>query len=376
MGGQLRLRRTATGVNGGSFIVTVRLTDGQSFTADATAGTGATVNGLYRQTPLTQNQGRVGVGVMDPQNVMDIVTGNGSGVANEANCIRLRNSVVDGDAMTLQMGATNAAAGGPGGGSNNQGYAYLQGVFWGGGNDTIALNPQGGGVAVGPHTAYEALDVQGNIRSRAPADAPMSEMGRFAFGEANSLYGNSPAYIAGIYDKSNPFYGSGITLNTVANADTSGSNGIERMRITSDGNVGIGTSAPDKLLSVNGDASKVGSSSWATFSDERLKNIKGGFVAGIDELMQIAPIRYRYKRNNPLGIRDEHEHVGVSAQQIERVLPEAVSKNAKGYRMVDNDPIIWTMLNAIKQQQAQMQAQKARIESLESQVRALTRTHR
>jgi hypothetical protein len=138
-------------------------------------------------------------------------------------------------------------------------------------------------------------------------------------------------------------------------------------------NVGIGTTTPDQLLSVNGDASKTGSSTWATFSDERLKNIKGGFVAGIDELMQISPIRYRYKRDNPIGIRDQKDHVGVSAQQIERVLPEAVSKNAKGYRLVDTDPIIWTMLNAIKQQEARARAQQSRIDSLEAQLRALTR---
>src|SRR3954454_20657647 len=35
------------------------------------------------------------------------------------------------------------------------------------------------------------------------------------------------------------------------------------------GRVGIGTTAPDQLLSVNGDASKVGGGSWQTFSDER-----------------------------------------------------------------------------------------------------------
>ena len=31
--------------------------------------------------------------------------------------------------------------------------------------------------------------------------------------------------------------------------------------------------------------------------------------------------------------------------------PEAVSKNDRGYLLVNNDPILWTMLNAIKEQQ-------------------------
>src|ERR1051326_214227 len=69
------------------------------------------------------------------------------------------------------------------------------------------------------------------------------------------------------------------------------------------GRVGIGTNAPDQLLSVNGEASKVGGGSWATFSDERLKNIKGQFNSGLKAVMQLQPIRFEYKPNNPLGIK-------------------------------------------------------------------------
>src|SRR5689334_12188296 len=76
------------------------------------------------------------------------------------------------------------------------------------------------------------------------------------------------------------------------------------------GRVGIGTNAPDQLLSVNGEASKVGGGSWATFSDERLKNIKGQFNSGLKAVMQLQPIRFEYKPNNPLGINSRGEHVG------------------------------------------------------------------
>jgi hypothetical protein len=37
-------------------------------------------------------------------------------------------------------------------------------------------------------------------------------------------------------------------------------------------NVGIGTTTPDNLLTVNGSAGKPGGGSWGTFSDGRLKN--------------------------------------------------------------------------------------------------------
>src|SRR6185369_13540266 len=73
------------------------------------------------------------------------------------------------------------------------------------------------------------------------------------------------------------------------------------------GNVGIGTSAPTDLLSVNGNASKPGGGTWTVFSDERLKNIKGNFSSGLKAWMQLQPLRYEYKQNNALGLKSEGE---------------------------------------------------------------------
>jgi len=135
------------------------------------------------------------------------------------------------------------------------------------------------------------------------------------------------------------------------------------------GNVGIGTSAPTELLSVNGTAGKPGGGSWSVFSDERLKNIKGPFNSGLKAVMQLQPIRYEYKPANALGIKLGGQQIGFTAQAVQQVIPEAVSQTESGYLMVNNDPIIWTMLNAIKEQQAE-------IEKLKSEVRRLRATRR
>jgi len=101
--------------------------------------------------------------------------------------------------------------------------------------------------------------------------------------------------------------------------------------------------------------------------------------------MKINPVRYRYKADNAMGIRDQEEHVGLVAQEVQKVIPEAVTENSKGYLLLNNDPIIWTMLNAIKEQQtliqkqqqqirarqAQMKTQQAQINQLSSQVKAI-----
>lgn len=151
----------------------------------------------------------------------------------------------------------------------------------------------------------------------------------------------------------------------------------EVVSVLQTGSVGIGTTAPDQKLSVNGDASKVGGGSWQNFSDERLKNIKGQFNLGLKAIMQLQPLRYEYLTNNALGLRSEGEHIGFGAQSVEKVIPEAVTKNSQGYMMVNNDPILWTMLNAIKEQQKEIEQLKTEIKQLRGKkVRAHSRRRR
>lgn len=145
--------------------------------------------------------------------------------------------------------------------------------------------------------------------------------------------------------------------------------GLDRLTINTTGQVGIGTNAPTDLLSVNGSASKPGGGSWSNFSDERLKNIKGSFNLGLNAVMKLQPIRYEYKRDNALGLKSEGEHIGFGAQSLQKVIPEAVNSTESGYLTVNNDPIIWTMLNAIKEQQKE-------IEQLKTEVRRLRATAR
>jgi hypothetical protein len=149
--------------------------------------------------------------------------------------------------------------------------------------------------------------------------------------------------------------------------------GTVRSAIFSDGNdsfingggrFGINTAAPDQTLSVNGDASKTGGNTWLAFSDERLKTIKGRFTTGLSAVMRLQPIRYEYLKNNALGLKSEGEHIGFGAQTLQKVIPEAVTQNSAGYLMVNSDPIIWTMLNAIKEQQKEIEQLKGQIRRL------------
>lgn len=156
-----------------------------------------------------------------------------------------------------------------------------------------------------------------------------------------------------------------ISTNALSNSRLSFSSqgGTDTLNLVS-GNVGIGTTSPDQKLSVNGDADKTGGNTWLAFSDERLKNIKGNFNSGLKAVMQLQPIRYEYKQDNALGLKSNGEHIGFGAQAVQKIIPEAVTKNSAGYLMVNGDPIMWTMLNAIKEQQKEIEQLKSEIQKL------------
>ena len=148
--------------------------------------------------------------------------------------------------------------------------------------------------------------------------------------------------------------------------------GNDILTILANGQVGIETTLPDNTLTVNGSADKPGGGSWGTFSDGRLKTVAGTYDAGLDAIMKLTPVRYHYKEQNAMGIKDDQEHVGFVAQEVEKVIPEAVTRNSQGYLLVNNDPILWTMLNALKEQQAEIDALTRSVHDKDGQIRKLT----
>lgn len=128
----------------------------------------------------------------------------------------------------------------------------------------------------------------------------------------------------------------------------------------------------------SGNNKQPGGGSWLATSDIRLKDVHSKFTRGLGDILTLEPIKYNYKKDNPEDLPSDKEYVGLSAQEVEKVIPEAVSTDNKGYLQISNDPIIWTMLNAIKelagkddvlkQENAQL---KAKVENLEQRLNAL-----
>lgn len=137
--------------------------------------------------------------------------------------------------------------------------------------------------------------------------------------------------------------------------------------------VGINTILPTETLSVNGNANKTGGATWLAFSDRRVKKNVAAFNDGLDVVMRLDPVTFQYKQNS--GYSDtEKQFVGFIAQDVEKVAPymvttfddsEGPSKLADK-RVFDESALSKILVNAVQEQQLQIEALNARIKQLEA----------
>ena len=140
--------------------------------------------------------------------------------------------------------------------------------------------------------------------------------------------------------------------------------GSEAMRIDASNNLGIGITIPTAQLHTTGTVrfANFGAGTMQTdangnvsvSSDERLKNIQGDFDRGLEDLLQLRPIEYKWKDST--GYDTENSYYGFSAQNVQMSIPEAVGEDNRGFLTLADRPILATVVNAIKEQQQQIDA--------------------
>lgn len=157
-------------------------------------------------------------------------------------------------------------------------------------------------------------------------------------------------------------------LNFQFVSDDGATSGSKIMTLHSAGKVGIATDAPTSTLSVSGTADKTGGGVWDTFSDKRMKKNVTPYLQGLKQILEIKPVYFQY--NGKGGYKDDGQtYVGVLAQDIEKVLPGTVTKiktaDFEDQRKYDSSEIIYTLINAVKEQQKMIEKQAMQIISLE-----------
>jgi len=149
--------------------------------------------------------------------------------------------------------------------------------------------------------------------------------------------------------------------------------------------VGIGTTAPAYLLHVNGDAAKPGGGSWTVASDRRLKKNVSAFNEGLDVLTKIKPMWFQY--NGEAGMPTNKTYVGVIAQEMQKIAPymvgsftyqDTTGKKAE-YLDYDANALTYILVNAVQEQQGQMQQLKkendTRMQEKDAQIEQLKQEH-
>ena len=111
---------------------------------------------------------------------------------------------------------------------------------------------------------------------------------------------------------------------------------------------------------------------WQTTSDQRIKreivDAQGGLA--IIDALQVRNFRYKTAEEMPLdtngrpmvtGLDPDPVRIGFIAQELEQVLPSAVTTQSNGVRSVSLDPLHYHLIMAVQQlsaRVAQLEAQK------------------
>ncbi len=79
-------------------------------------------------------------------------------------------------------------------------------------------------------------------------------------------------------------------------------------------------------------------------SDIRLKNVGEKFTSGLEDIKKLNFFNYTYKND-----KEKNPHVGVMAQDLQKVFPISVSEGSDGYLRIRLDEMFYAALNAIKE---------------------------
>lgn len=87
-------------------------------------------------------------------------------------------------------------------------------------------------------------------------------------------------------------------------------------------------------------------------SDGTLKNNVETLQGVTDKIREIRGVRFNYTQES--GLNPEVDHLGVIAQEVERVFPELVIDSKRGYKTMDYVSLSAVLLQAVKEQQEQI----------------------
>lgn len=238
-------------------------------------------------------------------------------------------------------------------------------AWYGGGGTQLIVFTSGGNVGIGITAPTARLQVNGSNQNIIVANA-------------SSGYGAVDLQSAGTsklslgYAGSNGNYGAQTIAgdvsikanNTNIHFVTGSGNAATSMYISSSGSVGVGRTAPGEKLDIGTGNGRVESGyNWLTTSDLKFKTNISELKGSLSKIIKLRGVRYDLKTDNNIN-RGEGKNIGFIAQELENQYPELVETDRSGTKSVSYDKMTAILLEAIKEQQKQIDSLRKEVKRL------------
>ncbi|MEE9167620.1 MAG: tail fiber domain-containing protein [Candidatus Neomarinimicrobiota bacterium] len=129
------------------------------------------------------------------------------------------------------------------------------------------------------------------------------------------------------------------------------------------GNVGIGTTSPDNILTVvqNSSTDPI-ADAWTTYSSRRWKTNIEPIEGALDKVQHLRGVSFDWKA-------DGKHDIGLIAEEVGEVIPEVVAYEANGIdaKSVDYARLVAVLIEGMKEQQEEIEDLKVAVTAMESQ---------
>jgi hypothetical protein len=125
------------------------------------------------------------------------------------------------------------------------------------------------------------------------------------------------------------------------------------------GTQGSGPSAPQERLRINNAGNATFSGTVTANSDARLKENVVGISNALSKVLELRGVEY-----NRIG--QPEKEIGLIAQEVEKVFPELIHESPDGIKSVAYQNMVAILIEAVKEQQEQINELTRRVEELES----------
>jgi hypothetical protein len=223
-----------------------------------------------------------------------------------------------------------------------------------------------------PYGSYNNLYVANNVGIGTPSPQEALDI---ALNKSIFLEGNSNSW--GFKINVNDYGGGSVPMRFIQR--NSGTD-TEVMRILQGGNIGIGTTNPTYRFTITDQATATirfgvqsGSNNLyayggvqSSWSDARLKNNVQPQRGILEKIMKVNPVTYNWKEEAKI---DSKMHYGVIAQELVDIFPTLVYEDKDGHLNVQRDEMQFILVQAVKEQQQEIEALKSEIQALKEKIK-------